>query len=274
MICAHMIQKCNIPPADAVESESYWSKFTKNESDFNSLSPFIIFVLGFEKARGHKMERENYVESLKRMIAKMDVNEDNCETICHDGNLRTISTQTGTGTWLNKVQPESKRRRLSPVDSEKIKNIRGTVLVNGTDLISDGCGGHYIRVDLEDIRPLRSDSHKNSGNIDYNESQSSGQHRHPSRGALIGCDYDESESSQRQPCPPKPSDKYYSNNNWNLPQYSRNRFVGNYGERNDRFDRRPAGGNDRRNGQSYREHREQREKKYFNDSASSDLFKY
>ncbi|KAG4069856.1 hypothetical protein HA402_009563, partial [Bradysia odoriphaga] len=160
MVCAHMIQKCNIDPVDAVER--------------------------FEAARGHKMERENYVESLKTMTAKLHVAE---EIEISHGNSRTVSTQTNPGIWLD---TKISRKRRSTVDIADVRSVKGTVYVDGSNLISDGAGRYFMQVDLNDVRPLRSMSNTHSdGHHTY-----SNQRFYPPRGSNGRQDSNRSNSSQ------------------------------------------------------------------------------
>lgn len=151
--------------------------------------------IGFEAARGHKMERENYVESLKAMTAKLHVAE--IENEIHHGNSRTISTQTEQGVWL--ATKKSRKRRTPDDDINDARNVKGTVYVDGSNLISDGAGRYFMQVDLNDVRPVRNNNTFNSHNnaYAYNNQRFYPPSRRPNDR------YDSSHSSQA----------YYSNQN-------------------------------------------------------------
>lgn len=188
---------------------------------------------GFDTARGHKMERENYLEALRKMTANpQSSSEKVCstsETIRH-GNLRTISTQTNNGVWLDVKKSKNKRKRQSTDSVEDVKNIKGTILVDGSNLISDGCGHYYMRVDLNDIRPLRSNSNSNSHSSYRNYA---------------------SHSSNIEPIP---SASYYANhsNHSNYRPNPSGTFFPNHSRySNDRHDRRNADRNTRTFSQAF-----------------------
>lgn len=202
---------------------------------------------GFETARGHKMERENYVHSLKNMKENIQLTEaircTSPETIFH-GTLSTTYTQTDSGVWLDIKKPRTKRKHQLPDVSTDVKEIKGTVLVDGSKLISDGNGGYYMRVELKDIRPLQ----KRPNTYDRS-------HRN----------YVPHDSNYRQ-CPPPGS--YYANESF--PSHSNYRpnpsgmfFANQRRGPNDHFDRRNAERNNTTFGDS--------QPKYYRDSG--DLFK-
>lgn len=136
------------------------------------------------------MERENYVESLKTMIKSLYVPEEN-ETLV--GNSRTVATQTNPGIWL---ESKGSRKRRRSVDDANVSNVKGTVYVDGSNLISDGTGRYFMEVELNNVRPLRSMSNQHSNGHGY-----SNQRVFPSRGSYNRHDSDRS------------SKAYYSNQN-------------------------------------------------------------
>lgn len=115
------------------------------------------------------MERENYLESLRSMTAdKRSISERySPSTVVRNGNRTTVSTQTNNGVWLDTKKPKNSRKRQSNDSIEDIKNIKGTIHVDGNNLISDGCGGYYMRVHLQDIRPIHGKSNKHSIHHNY-----------------------------------------------------------------------------------------------------------
>lgn len=185
------------------------------------------------------MERENYLESLRNMkAAKIAVKRTaehvavakrrslSPDVIIFSDNLRTISTQTDVGTWLDKnTMVNRKNKRKHNHSSEVIKNvndIKGTVLVHGKNLISDGSGGYLMRVELNDIRPLTSQSrsHKNPPNV-----TSGGYSRGRSVGHSPGHSLSHNPSGYylNQPLPQGSSGKFYLNDSWYPNEYRSDR---------------------------------------------------
>lgn len=126
------------------------------------------------------MERGNYLESLRSMTASMQPIIERCSPskTVRNGSRTSISTQTNSGVWLDIKKPKNARKRQSNDSIEDVRNIKGTILVDGNNLISDGCGGYYMRVHLNDIRPIRS----NKSNAQ------SGHHNYVQRSSNIGLD--------------------------------------------------------------------------------------
>lgn len=110
------------------------------------------------------MERENYLESLRKMRITNEKSGSTSEMVRH-GKLRTISTQTNDGIWLDTKKPKRKRQSTDAI--EDVKNIKGTVFVDGNNLISDGHGRYYMPVELNDVRPHRSSSHTHNRHRNY-----------------------------------------------------------------------------------------------------------
>lgn len=194
------------------------------------------------------MERENYVDSLKQMTANEQSKESSSSETIRHGNLRTTSTQTNNGIWLD--SKKTKRKRQSSGDDIKdkdVEHIRGTVMVDGSNLISDGCGGYYMRVDVNAIRPVRNNSNTYSSHRNHVPHSSDV----GPRGSSYYANQDIPNHSMR------PSHRQYSNVPFfysNQPRYS-----------SDRADRRYADHSTRPFSQTFRQ------EKYSNDS--NDLFK-
>lgn len=152
------------------------------------------------------MERENYIESLRNMTIddghwkQRSISPD---IIAHEY-LRTISTQTNDGVWLetkNTAKTGSKRKRNhSSTVAEDVSNIKGTVYVDGRNLVSDGCGGYYVRVQLSDIRPI---SRQSNGYTHRNYQLSNTHNRQYPGGSYYSNQYYNSR--------PSPSETFYSN---------------------------------------------------------------
>lgn len=183
------------------------------------------------------MERENYLNALRRMTANMQLNDENhsnSDLILHDdGNRRTIATQTNTGLWLDKVVSKNSRKRKNEDITDDVKDVRGTVYVDGSKLISDDCGGFYMKVELSDIRPIgnRSRTHttqRHYPSFDSNGGNGTSQHYHPA--------YNYQSEQYRS--------SYQS-------RYPSDRNVRDYADRNERFSKRNTDSNDRRINQSY-----------------------
>lgn len=132
-----------------------------------------IVPIEFEAARGHKMERENYILSLKEMTKNLYLPE---ESEISNGNSKTVSTQTNPGIWL---ETKVSRKRRHPVAVSDVAAVKGTICVDGSNLISDGSGRYFMQVELKDVRPLRNMSNPHSNG------QGHSNHRFfpPSRGA-------------------------------------------------------------------------------------------
>ncbi len=115
------------------------------------------------------MERENYVESLRTMTANMQLTDESSlfSEVIRNGNKRTLSTQTNRGVFLEGTKSKNKRKRQSTDMNDDVKSVKGTVYVDGNNLISDGCGGYYMRVELNDIRPIRSKSNAHNSQHHY-----------------------------------------------------------------------------------------------------------
>lgn len=197
------------------------------------------------------MERENYVASLSNMTQNMQSTAESCssaEIVVH-GNLRTISTQTNSGIWLDTKTPKTKSKRRFVSDNvDEVKNIKGTIHVDGRNLISDGLGNHYMRVELSEVRPIRSNAYSSDRNYvpyrtNMEQNPSGSFYTNPSASYYTNPSVS-SHSSYR----PNPNDTFFSKQ----PRYS-----------NDRFDRRNADYNTRTFGQSFQQ------QQYFNE----DLFK-
>lgn len=191
------------------------------------------------------MERENYVASLRNMTQSMQSTTESCssaEIVVHgNGNLRTISTQTNSGVWLETKTPKTRSKRQFVADEvDEVKKIKGTVLVDGRNLISDDRGNHYMRVELNEVRPIRSNAYSSNRNyVPYRTNMEP----NPS-----GSYYTNPSVSSHSSYRPSPHDTLFSKQ----PRYS-----------NDRFDRRNADYNTRTFGQSFQQ------QQYFNE----DLFK-
>lgn len=230
------------------------------------------------------MERENYLESLRNMTENMRLtNEKSASTsqMVRHGNLRTISTQTNDGIWLDTKKPKNKRKRQSTESIEDVKNIRGTVNVDGNNLISDDYGRYYMRVELNDVRPHRNNSntHTNYRNCppphSSNIEQVSGRSYYANQRLPNHSSHrlNPTHSSNIEEVASSNSNTHTSYRNCPPPTYSNHRpnpngtFLSNQSRHsNDRIDRRNTGDyNTRTFGQSFHQ------PKLYRDS--DDLFK-
>lgn len=205
--------------------------------------------LGFETARGHKMERENYLESLKTMTAEKAAvkrtSEDLAvvqirslspdEVIIHD-NLRTLSTQTDSGIWLDTSMTKRKNKRKrnrSSADFKNVADIKGTVCVDGKNLISDGSGGYFMRVELNAVRPFPINSSKpNYRNYPPNSTNNG---HNPS-----GSYYSNQSLPHSSNNVPSSSGRFYSNhsrypNEYRTDRRSDDRYSRPYSQQNTRY---------------------------------------
>lgn len=103
------------------------------------------------------MERENYLQSLRRMtICSSPAKEGSISpsTTIIDDIHTTQSSQTNPGIWLDtKDVSKIKNKRKNCVKTCDVRSIKGTLYVDGKNLISDGSGGYLLPVDLNDIIP-------------------------------------------------------------------------------------------------------------------------
>lgn len=125
---------------------------------------------GFEVARGHKMERKNYLDhiiSIDRTKSTISIN-----TNVDKG------TQSESGYWINKKTiRQSKKQQPSNDTSSSDDNeppnksesdntqfrvhLRGCVNVDNSDLIPDDQGGYFVHIKKSDIHPLPSSAGRN-----------------------------------------------------------------------------------------------------------------
>lgn len=115
---------------------------------------FYFIKLAFEVARGHKMERENYLNELKKIGNRM------LPSLAIDTDVDK-ATQTQPGFWITENSlPKSARNNsndLQPhlddmIEPQQQVNLCGYVNVQHTDLIPDGRGGYFVRVQKRDIQ--------------------------------------------------------------------------------------------------------------------------
>lgn len=101
----------------------------------------------FEVARGHKMERENYIEKLYRLtgnkIPKLSSLAVDTET--------EKGTQTNRGYWISE---SSIPNRSGHTNSEALNDIHKQICVNvqRSNLIPDGRGNYFVHINAKDVQ--------------------------------------------------------------------------------------------------------------------------
>lgn len=123
-----------------------------------------MLSVAFEIARGHKMERENYLDKLKQLRAngegkhKLSYASQSEPSLAIDTDFDK-GTQTNNGFWINEsLIPAYRRSIVTATDSHTSDQIRkqvnliGCVNAKRKDLIPDGRGGYFLHVTRKDIQ--------------------------------------------------------------------------------------------------------------------------
>lgn len=143
------------------------------KNNFISLK-FRFISVAFEVARGHKMERENYLEKLKNLSFNDHDDGDIPSKIPKKEKLPSLAidtevdkgTQTLRGYWIDEQQLQAQHRSFGPraLDTsdhaKKQVSLTGCVDIRRRDLIPDGRGGYFVHITSKEIDriPRRSDA--------------------------------------------------------------------------------------------------------------------
>lgn len=115
-------------------------------------------------ARGHKMERENYIERLKSLTASKGMlskipKKEKLPSLAIDTELDK-GTQTNRGHWIDETSLPAHHRSLVPASldtsdvAKKQVSLIGIVDIQQRDLIPDGRGGYFVHITSKEIERI------------------------------------------------------------------------------------------------------------------------
>lgn len=189
-----MIEEMKMSPLDAIAGKNQNHPVTVGTSFLKK----IRFILtAFEVARGHKMERENYLEKLKNLSVNDTDTGDVPSKIPKKEKLPSLAidtevdkgTQTLRGYWIDEQQlPAHHRsfgaRALDTSDhAKKQVSLMGCVDVRRRELIPDGRGGYFVHITSKEIEriPRHSDAQQHQ-QYQRQPQRYENNHRHPAVG--------------------------------------------------------------------------------------------
>lgn len=116
----------------------------------------LNFSTAFEMARGHKMERENYIMKLTNLTAKEGKTKiPKLPSLAIDTETDK-GTQTTRGYWIPDHAVSGNRSISQPAEAsnqiQKQVQLVGCANIKRSDLIPDGRGGYFVHINSRDIQ--------------------------------------------------------------------------------------------------------------------------